>query len=40
MYLGQLITRVLLEQPNIGIRAVNTIHAARREWDTRELANA
>lgn len=34
MYVGQLITTVLLDHPNVGIRAVNTLHSGRREWDT------
>lgn len=40
MYVGQLIQTVLLDHPNIGISAVNTIHSARREWDTKQLEAA
>lgn len=38
MYVGQLIQTVLMDNPNIGISAVNTIHSARQDWDGRQHA--
>ena len=36
MYVSEMVLNVLLQSPNVGVRAVNTVHFARRQFDAEQ----